>query len=129
MRFETTAGPAVVTIAESTRAPERLTCGSTALSAPPHVDEFDLAGLTKTPSQQVRPPRVAASPSALECLLHNVIPVGDSFIVLGRVVCAWVDEDVLDNDRPREWNLDPVARLSGSRYVTYGETVTLRRPE
>lgn len=102
---------------------------ATAESAPPHVDEFELAGLTKTPSQQVRPPRVAASPSALECLLHNVIPVGDSFIVLGRVVCAWVDEDVLDNDRPREWNLDPVARLSGSRYVTYGETVTLRRPE
>lgn len=102
---------------------------STAATVSPQVDEFDVAGLTKTPCDQVRPPRVAESPASLECLLHNVIPVGDSFLVLGRVVCAWVDEAVLDGDRPREWELDPVARLSGSRYATYGETISLARPD
>lgn len=102
---------------------------TTAATAAPEVDEFDLASLTKQASTHVRPPRVAESPSALECVLHRVIPVGDSFVVMGRVVAASVDESVLDGDRPMEWLLDPLARLSGSRYVTYGETINLRRPD
>ncbi|WP_168583682.1 flavin reductase family protein [Gephyromycinifex aptenodytis] len=102
---------------------------ATAASVDAAVDEFDLAGVEREPAQQVRPPRVAASPAALECVLHDVVPVGNSFVVLGRVLLAAVDEAVLDGDRPAEWLLDPVARLSGSRYVTYGETLSLRRPD
>ncbi|ROZ64283.1 flavin reductase family protein [Kocuria soli] len=102
---------------------------TTAATVGPDVDEFDLAGLTPEPSVYVRPPRVAEAPAALECVVHDVIPVGNSFVVMGRVLAAVVDEDALDGDRPREDVLDPLGRLSGSRYVTYGETVTLPRPE
>lgn len=102
---------------------------ATSASVAPEVDEFDVAGLRTEAAERVRPPRVAQSPAALECELHDVVPVGNSFIVLGRVLLAAVDESVLDGDRPAEWLLDPVARLSGSRYVTYGETVSLSRPE
>ncbi|KAA9394941.1 flavin reductase family protein [Kocuria coralli] len=101
---------------------------ATAARVGPEVDEFGLAGLTPAPSQQVRPPRVAETPAALECTVHEVIPVGDSVLVLGRVVAAVVDEAMLDGDRPAEERLDPVGRLSGSRYVTYGRTVNLGRP-
>ncbi|NHU84855.1 flavin reductase family protein [Kocuria sp. JC486] len=102
---------------------------TTATTVGPDVDEFDLAGLTPEPSVHVRPPRVAEAPAALECVVHDVIPVGNSFVVMGRVVAAVVDEAALDGDRPREDVVDPLGRLSGSRYVTYGETVTLPRPE
>lgn len=102
---------------------------TTAARVDPQTDEFELAGLTPEPSVYVRPPRVAESPAALECVVHQVIRVGDSFVVMGRVVAAVVDEDALEGERPREDLLDPLGRLSGSRYVTYGETVTVPRPE
>lgn len=101
---------------------------ATAASVDPTVDEFELAGLDPEPSQRVAAPRVAGSPAVLECELERVVPVGNSFLVLGRVLLAAIDPAVLDGDRPREWLLDPVARLSGSRYVTYGETISLPRP-
>lgn len=101
---------------------------TTAATVDPEVDEFTLSGVTPEASTHVRPPRVKESPAALECVMHQVIPVGDSFVVMGRVVAAVVDESALDGDRPREDVLDPVARLSGSRYVTYGQTVNLKRP-
>lgn len=102
---------------------------ASAASVASEVDEFELAGVTSAPSVRVRPPRVAESPAALECVLHSVIPVGDSFLVLGEVLAAVVEESMLEGQRPDEAKLDPVARLSGSRYVTYGETLHLPRPE
>lgn len=103
---------------------------ASAASVGPDVDEFELAGVTKATSSRVRPPRVAEAPAALECVLHQVIPVGNSFVVMGCVVAATVEEKMLDeHGRPKEWLLDPLARLSGSRYVTYGETVNLARPQ
>lgn len=103
---------------------------ATSASVDPEVDEFELAGLTKQQSSKVAPPRVAEAPAALECRLHQVVPVGNSFVVMGTVVAASVDQDMLDDSgRPQEWLLDPVARLSGSRYATYGETLRLTRPE
>lgn len=103
---------------------------ASAATVAPDVDEFDLAGLAKQPSSRVSPPRVAQAAAALECRLHQVVPVGNSFVVMGVVVAASVEQDTLDDaGRPQEWLLDPVARLSGSRYSTYGETVRLPRPD
>lgn len=92
------------------------------------IDEFELADLAKEPAMMVAPPRVAASPAALECALERILPVGDSFVVLGRVLAAAVNDNALVDGRPEEWVLDPLGRLSGSRYVTYGEAVSLPRP-
>jgi flavin reductase (DIM6/NTAB) family NADH-FMN oxidoreductase RutF len=66
---------------------------ATAATVPHDVDEFALSGLTPAPCRQVRPPRVAESPTALECKVLQVIrqhdldgrPV-DSWMVLGQVV-------------------------------------------
>lgn len=66
---------------------------ATSATVPHEVDEFTLSGLTPAPCRQVRPPRVAESPTALECRLLQVIrqhdldgrPV-DSWMVLGQVV-------------------------------------------
>jgi len=60
---------------------------ATSAMVPPEVDEFTLAGLTPAPCRQVRPPRVAESPAALECRLLQVIRQKD---LQGRPLDAWM---------------------------------------
>ncbi len=60
----------------------------------PHgVNEMELAALDAAPSTQVRPPRVAAAPAALECKLLQILRMKDlegrqleSHVVIGQVV-------------------------------------------
>jgi flavin reductase (DIM6/NTAB) family NADH-FMN oxidoreductase RutF len=61
------------------------------------VDELGQAGLTPLPSARVKPPRIAESPVAMECELMQIVDMGESGLVLGRVVAMHVrDEFVLD---------------------------------
>ena len=62
------------------------------------VDEFAALGIDTEPSERVRPARVAGSPVAIECTLHQVIPVGDSFVVMGDVVTVAVRHEALADD-------------------------------
>jgi flavin reductase (DIM6/NTAB) family NADH-FMN oxidoreductase RutF len=64
------------------------------------VNELEQAGLTTLPSTRVKPPRIAESPVALECQLMQIIDLGESGLVLGRVVAMHVrDEFVLDAEK------------------------------
>ncbi len=99
---------------------------------PPGVDEFTQAGLTAAPSVDVRPPRVAEAPAALECRLHQLVPVegSGSVMVLGRVVRYHVRADLQrDSGLVDAAALRPVARLGGSEYATLGEVFSLERPK
>jgi flavin reductase (DIM6/NTAB) family NADH-FMN oxidoreductase RutF len=61
------------------------------------VDELHQAGLTTLPSALVKPPRIAESPVAMECELLQIVDLGETGLVLGRVVAMHVrDECVLD---------------------------------
>jgi flavin reductase (DIM6/NTAB) family NADH-FMN oxidoreductase RutF len=84
---------------------------ATATDFPAAVSEFDAVGVRREPSRLVRPPRVADSPVALECRLHATIGLGDSTVVLGRVVLAAVAPEVLDGEHPDVERLAPLARL------------------
>ncbi len=105
----------------------------------PDVDEFALAGLTAVPSRLVAPPRVAESAFALECRLHQAIPVGapprETLLVLGEVVWMHVRDDVLESSRegddPRladAEQLRPLARLGRNLYSGLGPLFALDRP-
>ena len=74
----------------------------TCIDAPADVSELVLAELEPAHSTKVRPPRVARSPAALECVLHSTVPLSaNQFIILGRIVHAHVrDELVLDANEP-----------------------------
>jgi flavin reductase (DIM6/NTAB) family NADH-FMN oxidoreductase RutF len=74
----------------------------TCIDAPAEVDEMALAGLAPAPSVKIKPPRVARSPVALECVLHSTVPLSaNQYIALGRIVHAHVnDELVLDAHAP-----------------------------
>ena len=89
---------------------------------PAGANEFAKAGLTEAPSDRVRPPRVAECPAALECLVEQLIPLGEDpghgNLVLCRIVQAHFREDILLKDKP---GIDPlkfeaVSRLGGDWY-------------
>lgn len=72
-----------------------LTCAA----APSEIDEFDVAGLTKAPSQLVLPPRVLESPVNFECRLSQLLQLQradgeqvNSWLILGEVVAVHIDK-------------------------------------
>jgi len=70
----------------------------TCIDAPPDVDELALAGLTPAPSHAVRPPRIAESPVSFECrVLSSLVTGPRQTIVIGRIVCAHVDDAAVQN--------------------------------
>jgi flavin reductase (DIM6/NTAB) family NADH-FMN oxidoreductase RutF len=100
---------------------------ATATDYPPDVSEFDAVGLEREPSTRVAPPRVAASPVALECVLATTQEFGECTVVFGRVVHIAVDESVLRDDRPAIDLLRPLARLGGAEWSTIGAVTSHRR--
>ena len=100
---------------------------ATATDYPPDVSEFDAVGLEREPSTRVTPPRVAASPVALECVLATTQEFGECTVVFGRVVHIAVDESVLRDDRPAIDLLRPLARLGGAEWSTIGVVTSHRR--
>ena len=90
-------------------------------------DEFAEVGLEREPSMRVRPPRVARSPVALECVLHSMTCFGDSTMVFGRVVHAAVATDALVDGYPEIGRLAPLARLGGDEWSTIGTILERRR--
>jgi flavin reductase (DIM6/NTAB) family NADH-FMN oxidoreductase RutF len=106
------------------------TVNATSTNYPRELGEFDELGIEREPSARVRPPRVAASPAAFECLLEGFHAFGDDdsacTVVFGRVVHLAVREDVTRDGRARVELLRPVARLGGAEWATIG-TVSRRR--
>jgi flavin reductase (DIM6/NTAB) family NADH-FMN oxidoreductase RutF len=95
--------------------------------------EVELTGLTTLPSAQVRPPRVAESPVALECRLLQVIPLGEEAgagnLVIGRVVAIHVDDSVLGPDGLVDpTKLRTIGRLGGDDYCRTADVFRLERP-
>jgi len=72
----------------------------TAIDFEPGMDELVQAGLTTLPSVRVKPPRIAESPVAMECELLQIVDLGETGLVLGRVVAMHVrDEFVRDGSK------------------------------
>jgi flavin reductase (DIM6/NTAB) family NADH-FMN oxidoreductase RutF len=107
--------------------PLRAEVHATATDFPAEVSEFDVVGLAREPSLRVKPPRVAASPVALECRLHSTVRFGDSTVVFGRVVYAAVAEDVLVDGHPEVTLLRPLSRLGKSEWGTVSGIIPVRR--
>ncbi len=91
--------------------------------------EFDRIGVTREASLRVRPPRVAESPVAMECVLHATIGLGGSSLVIGRVVHAVVATSAIRDGRPAIDLLAPLARLGGSQWSTIGEVRSIQRTD
>ncbi len=93
--------------------------------------EFDLVGLTPTPSVRVAPPRVAESPVAFECETSEVIRLnpgapGGGNVVLGRVLHVYIRDDLI-NDRLHidADSLGAIGRLAGLEYCRTRDRFTM----
>jgi flavin reductase (DIM6/NTAB) family NADH-FMN oxidoreductase RutF len=100
---------------------------ATATAFPPHVSEFDAVGIEREASDVVSVSRVARSPVALECVLHETSTIGVSTVVLGRVVNAAIDESVMRDGLPAIDLLAPIARLGRNEWGEIGEIRTITR--
>jgi flavin reductase (DIM6/NTAB) family NADH-FMN oxidoreductase RutF len=100
---------------------------ATGTDFPAELGEFAAVGIEQEPSLLVKPPRVAASPVALECRLHSTLCLGNSTVVFGEVVHAVVNEDVLVDGHPEIRALRPLARLGKNEWGTVGEIRELDR--
>ena len=99
------------------------------------VDEFELAGLEKAPCVNVAPPRVAASPVALECVLNTVVRLvsksgvkGDSEVVIGEVVGIHISDEVIVDGIVDITLIRPLTRLGYLDYATIDSVFPMKRP-
>ena len=112
---------------------EQMNMSSATVAA--EVDEFELAGLVKAACRVIMPPRVAASPVCLECMLHQVVSLpgekgqADHFAVIGRVVGVHIDDRFIVEGRVDTAAMQPIARLGYSEYSTVTEAWRMRRPD
>ena len=88
-------------------------------SAPlPHGEsEFELAKLEPAPSTLVKPPRVAASPCALECVWTETIQIKDRNgdlldrpLIFGEVIGVYINEDFIEDGQVRADKMHTVGR-------------------
>jgi flavin reductase (DIM6/NTAB) family NADH-FMN oxidoreductase RutF len=104
----------------------------TAIDAPASINELEFADLHTSPSAHVKPPRIAESPVAFECVTHTAIETGPrQTIVIGRVLAVHID-DALVKDAARGHihteKLHLVGRMFGSGYTTTTDIFELVRP-
>jgi len=112
---------------------EGMNVSSTGVGA--QVDEFELAGLEKAPSSMVKPPRVAATPVALECRYTQTVPLLDVngvaqnyTMVIGQVVGVYIDDALIENERVQIAKAKPIARHGYMDYSVVTELFRLERP-
>jgi flavin reductase (DIM6/NTAB) family NADH-FMN oxidoreductase RutF len=103
---------------------------------PRGVNEMDQSGLTAAPSRLVRPPRVAASPCALECKLLQIIDLKDlqgrssnRYVVFGQVIGVHIDERFIRNGRLDTAAMRPIARCGYADYSVVDEVFAMTRPK
>ncbi|NEK84495.1 flavin reductase family protein [Blastococcus saxobsidens] len=100
---------------------------ATGTDFPAGISEAEAVGVRLEPSDKVSALRVADSPVTLECTLHSTLRLGDSTVVLGRVVHVSVWADAVRDGRPRIEQLRPLARLGGNEWATIGEVREIAR--
>jgi flavin reductase (DIM6/NTAB) family NADH-FMN oxidoreductase RutF len=89
---------------------------------PRGVNEFEKAGFTPEPSEVIKPPRVKESPVQFECVVHQIIELGDQGGAGNLFICdiqrMHIADEILDeNGRINQAKLDLVGRSGANWYV------------
>jgi flavin reductase (DIM6/NTAB) family NADH-FMN oxidoreductase RutF len=99
------------------------------------VNEMERAGLAPAPSKLVKPPRVAASPCALECKLLQVVPLKDiegapldGHVVIGQVIGVHIDDRFVKDGRLDTAAMKPIARCGYDEYAVVESLFRMTRP-
>ena len=125
-----TGGAFVVNIAHREMA-EAMTASSATL--PEEVSEVERLGLETAPMPGCDVPRLAACRVAYACVHEDTRAIGGQTLVFARLTHLYLDEAVVGEDAKGRLKvdakaLDPLGRLGGGEYVTFGEIVSIPRP-
>jgi flavin reductase (DIM6/NTAB) family NADH-FMN oxidoreductase RutF len=108
---------------------------ATSEAVPAEISEPERAGLAMAPSRMVVPPRVAASPAALECvyLETHTLRTRDGAeheyaMVFGQVVGVHVDDAFVHDGRLDTAAMRPIARMGYDEYAVVERAFRLTRP-
>jgi flavin reductase (DIM6/NTAB) family NADH-FMN oxidoreductase RutF len=97
------------------------------------VDEFAISGLTPSPSDLVRPPRVKESHINMECKLLQTVEVSNKHLggtlILGEVVRFHIDDAIIEEFRIDPDKLAAVGRMAGNTYAKTTDRFDLIRPQ
>jgi flavin reductase (DIM6/NTAB) family NADH-FMN oxidoreductase RutF len=109
---------------------------ATSAPLPRGTSEFIHAGLETAPSTLVKPPRVKASPVALECKLVEIKELTDSdgnsvnsFLVLGHVVGIYINEAYIKEGRFDIVAAGTIARCGYTDYAVVDDLFSITRPK
>ena len=96
------------------------------------VDEFEMSGITPIASQKVVPPRVGESKVSFECILNQIVEIGDGtagsgFVVIGTIVLFHIDEEVYEDGRINLEQLQALGRIAGNGYARTTDTFDIIR--
>lgn len=82
---------------------------------PADVDELHMADLETAPSQVVKVPRIKRAHAALECQEITSMEIGNSRIILGKVLAIYVEDEFVDSKGPyiRSEELHAIGRMNG----------------
>jgi flavin reductase (DIM6/NTAB) family NADH-FMN oxidoreductase RutF len=108
---------------------------ATAAPLPHGVNEMARAGLTPAPSRLVKPPRVVASPCALECRLVKIVSVEtcdgqpvDGHVVFGQVIGVHIDDRYIVDGLLDTAAMKPIARCGYDQYAVVESVFPMTRP-
>jgi flavin reductase (DIM6/NTAB) family NADH-FMN oxidoreductase RutF len=101
----------------------------------PAISEPERIRLEMAQCREVKPPRVARSPVALECKYFKTVELvsGDgtrntSSIVIGEVIGIHIDDSVIVNGHVDVTRMQPLARLGYMDYCAVNELFSIQRP-
>lgn len=82
---------------------------------PADVSEIELAELETEPSRMVKVPRIGQAHAALECEEFTSMEIGNSRIILGKVVAMYVEDKFIDPAGPYilSEELHAIGRMNG----------------
>ena len=112
---------------------------ATCATVPYGTDEFELAGLTKTPSRLVAPPRVAEARVNFECKVTEIVQMKSHtgklakvWLVLGEVIGIHIDKSLLADGVFDTFNAGILLRAGGpSAYaeIRPDSRLDMKRPD
>lgn len=99
-----------------------------AIEHPPQVSEVSELGLETLPSVDVRTPRLAIAPIAMECRFHSSTPYGatGSEFIVGEVLRFHIRDGLCVNGKIDTMTLRPLCRLGGPNYASLGELIRMQ---
>lgn len=107
----------------------------TSAAVGPEVDEMEMAKLQAAPSKLVKPPRVAASPAALECKYYQTVTLpgtnglDGNYVVIGRVVGVYIADEYINDGMVDVTRYKPIGRLGYMDYAVVESVFSMSRPD